>query len=249
MLVVTTHTKVLIAKTKRLAKSLHLDYQDPLLAKNYEFCLRVDFEQLSLHDQKNKLTLKIDFLDKKLHLRCQNLSAKNELLIRALGMKKNKPSIIFDATAGLGKDSFIIAAFGFEVYMFERSLLVYTLLKSALKIAKADKKVALIIKRMHLIHENAIFGMKALSIKPDVVYLDPMFPLKRKRALNKQSMRILSRLLQKQEEQEEKLFAEAMACALRRVVVKRPRLAENVTGQKPNFSLMGQSNRFDVYLL
>jgi 16S rRNA (guanine1516-N2)-methyltransferase len=44
------------------------------------------------------------------------------------------------------------------------------------------------------------------------------------------------------------LFTAALACAKKRVVVKRPRIAPPLTQLAPSFSLKGSSSRFDIYL-
>src|SRR5690606_5526316 len=100
---------------------------------------------------------------------------------------------ILDATAGWGRDSFILASLGFEVTMIERSPIVAVLLKDALKRAANNEAC----KRMHLIQDDAVHYLQPLAEKnrPDVIYLDPMFPARKKSALVKKEMALLQTLL------------------------------------------------------
>ena len=45
------------------------------------------------------------------------------------------------------------------------------------------------------------------------------------------------------------LLAPALFAAKKRVVVKRPRHADHLAGQKPSLIYEGESSRFDVYLV
>ena len=83
---------------------------------------------------------------------------------------------------------------------------------------------------------------------PDVIYLDPMFPSRSKSALNKKSMRILKEIVGKDSDSDQ-LLKIALKTALKRVVVKRPKLAPHLAGKKPDITYRGKSSRFDVYLI
>ena len=83
--------------------------------------------------------------------------------------------------------------------------------------------------------------------RPDVVYLDPMYPHKKKSALVKKEMRIFQQLLGGDEDAD-KLLAPALKLALNRVVVKRPDSAPWLDNVKPNMAIESKKHRFDVYL-
>jgi len=88
--------------------------------------------------------------------------------------------------------------------------------------------------------------LAALETQPDCIYLDPMFPPKRKKsALARKSMRVLHDLLGDDQDKEQ-LFAAAFSTAGKRVVVKSPDYAEPLGG-KPNESFQGKLLRYDVY--
>jgi len=85
-------------------------------------------------------------------------------------------------------------------------------------------------------------------VRFDCIYLDPMFPPKRKKsALAKKSMMVLRELLGDDEDKDQ-LFAAAMQAAKKRVVVKSPDYADPLGG-KPDASFQGKLLRYDVYLL
>ena len=98
---------------------------------------------------------------------------------------------VLDATAGLGRDAFVLANFGCSLTLIERHLVIAALLEDGLQRALADSEVAAITLRMHLIYGNAIELMHAWSgEQPQVIYLNPMFPHRDKSALVKKEIRL-----------------------------------------------------------
>lgn len=81
---------------------------------------------------------------------------------------------------------------------------------------------------------------------PDVVYLDPMFPHGRK-AAERKPMRVLRRLVGDDTDADE-LLHWALRVARRRVVVKRPSLADPLADVKPTTRHKGKAARYDVYV-
>lgn len=190
----------------------------------------------------------IDFLSKQLTYRRQHAGLKNELLARAIGKHPSEAPTIVDATAGLGRDSFILASLGFQITLLEREDALYEVLAAA--IAAATPALPDIMQRMHLIHTDAITWLKALppASRPDTIYLDPMFPSRKKSASVKKSMAIVQELLGNSSDNT-LLFETALATATRRVIVKRPRTAAKISDHAVNFQLNGRTSRFDVYQL
>lgn len=192
----------------------------------------------------------IDFLGGKLRYRGEQAGLKREMLARALGKKpKDEPRIV-DATAGLGRDSFILACLGFNVILLERSAILHALLQDAMLHAQADPEIAPVIARMTLVHADAVTWLPQLpeTERPDIIYLDPMFPERQKSASVKKEMVILQQLLGAQTDGDD-LLNIALTCSKQRVVVKRPRLAPALTNRPRAFSLTGKSSRFDIYLV
>lgn len=192
--------------------------------------------------------MRVDFTDSRLRYRLQHLQGTNELIAKAVGLKKNGPTDVFDTTAGLGKESFILAALGCQITLFERHPEIGRLLKEGLENAKTNVEIAPIISRMHLIQECAKIYLQAHpNLTASVIYCDPMFPIKTKSALVKKDMRYLQTVVGFDEDSEE-LIGLCLTRALQRVVVKRPVNAPWLI-RKPDFDYKGRSHRFDVYII
>ncbi|GAB3258872.1 class I SAM-dependent methyltransferase [Chitinimonas naiadis] len=168
---------------------------------------------------------------------------------KACGLKGGATPRVMDATAGLGRDAFVLASLGCEVDMLERSPLAAALLEDGLLRGREDAGVAEIAARMRLHHGSAVATMQAWSgEQPEVIYLDPMFPeTKTKSALSKKEMQAFQQVVGPDEDADV-LLAPALALARSRVVVKRPRHAPLLAGVKPSYSLEGESVRFDCYI-
>lgn len=233
--------------TSKLAKHLRLPIKKNLPAEHV-LILYYDKDGLCLQqlgESSPKKPIKVDFAVKKITYRLK-LNKKNENLAKAVGIK-TKPRVL-DATAGLGRDAFILASLSCTVTMLEKSPIIAALLQDGMMRAARDPALAEIISKMKLIQTDNIEYMQQLKLRPDVVYLDPMFPMRKKSALVKKDMRILAALLKNEPPtNEKKLLEAARACAKKRVVVKRPRLAKPLDNQEPNFSTKGRICRFDVY--
>lgn len=214
-------------------------------------------EQLALRDLENpKLSpLSVDFLSPQMKRRFKTGTSKNEPLAKALGLRSfdGTPTVL-DATAGLGTDSFIIAAMGCRVRAIERSPFVFALLEDGLERLREGvwgEPWISTASRLRFERGDAVEVMKKLDqrTRPDIVYLDPMFPEEThaKSALPKRTMQIFRRLLGAGDD-EKGLFENAMRVARSRVVVKRPPEAPPI-GEKPTHQVEGKSARFDVYVV
>jgi 16S rRNA (guanine1516-N2)-methyltransferase len=201
--------------------------------------------RLALHvnGEENFKPLYIDFAEGKENHR--RLFRGKELVAKAVGYKKSQSLTVIDATAGLGRDAFVLASLGCQVRLIERSPTLAALLKDGLLRAAQDPQLADIAARMTFIHDNAVTLLPSLTA--DVVYLDPMYPHRTKSALVKKEMRILRDVVG-DDADADKLLAIALQCATKRVVVKRPRLAETLNAVKPDIVYAGKNSRFDVYL-
>jgi len=124
------------------------------------------------------LSLRADFSHMANRLRPGNLA--HELVVRAAKTKGHDQPWAVDATAGLGEDSLLLAGAGFRVTLFERDPVIAALLRDALERASLSEDLADTTRRMTLIEGDSVKGLAALSERPDVVLLDPMFPAKAK---------------------------------------------------------------------
>jgi len=170
---------------------------------------------------------------------------KDGALAQALG---RKTKTVVDATTGWAQDSLHIFRMGYELMCIERSPIMAELLADGFaRLAQLDWMLRLNLEPPRLLQGNAIELLVNLDSPPDCIYLDPMFPPKRKKsALAKKSMMVLRDLLGDDQDKEQ-LFEAAINAAGKRVVVKSPDYAEPLGG-KPSQSFQGKLLRYDVYL-
>ena len=199
--------------------------------------------------------VKVDFASDALTFRRLHGGGKKEAIARAIGLKGKDSLHVLDATAGLGRDAFVLASLGCVVDMIERSPVVAALLQDGLDRASFDNELSTWIpKHMRLFHGVAVHLLlnwqdtEPSLTRPDVVYLDPMFPHRKKNAAVKKEMRLFQQLLGPDEDAD-LLLKPALALAKKRVVVKRPSGAPFLAGKKPHIEMLGKANRFDVYLI
>ena len=179
-------------------------------------------------------------------MRHRRRSGHNELLGKAVGVGKRPGLHVIDATAGLGRDSFVLADLGCQVIMCERNPIVACLLASGLERALhgGDPWLERVCGRMQL-HRDAA---QSLHVNADVIYLDPMFPARDKRAAVKKEMALFQLLLAGDPQDGEELLSWALAEDVARVVVKRPPRAAALGGIEPSHTIRGKAVRYDVHV-
>jgi 16S rRNA (guanine1516-N2)-methyltransferase len=171
-------------------------------------------------------------------------------LARAVGIKPGFMPVIWDATAGLGRDGFVLASLGCEVTLCERSAPLAAMLADGLQRAVLDADIGDWVKqRLRLVHADAGCELRRLDTlqRPDVVYLDPMYPAGKDHVLVKKDMRAVQQLVGPDQDSRE-LLEVALSCARRRVVVKRPRRAGWLNERKPGSSIESKKTRYDLYV-
>lgn len=211
--------------------------------------LHYDEQGLSLCKAAEKGRVQVDFAAAGAEYR--RIKGGGELIAKAVN-HSSKP-IVWDATAGLGRDAWVLASQSLQVKLFEQNAAVFLLLRDGIERAVQIPELADIAKQISLHFGNASDAMRrladAVESKPDVVYLDPMYPERQKSAAVKKEMAYFHELIGQPERiDDEKLFQAAREVAKKRVVVKRPRLGEFLCQQKPAYQYQGRSTRFDVYL-
>lgn len=228
-----------------------------------------EFQWKIIESEKNKNTFflshnnlgdfKIDF--KGIEYRRRNPNGKNDILFKALGLpaliKKTNPSSIkiVDATLGLAEDFFYIYQMlsksipleqNFKLIGIEQNAALFVLLHQALQECNPNE------------NGTFIFG-NSLDVLPtltnvDVIYLDPMFPDKKKSALPRKEMQIFKTLLNSEMYSHlnldaTQLLENALQIAKDRVVVKRPIKGPSIESKyKVNHSFLGSAIRYDMYL-
>jgi 16S rRNA (guanine1516-N2)-methyltransferase len=210
--------------------------------------------RLELHDTHDPKVgaVYVDFVEGKAQHRRKFGGGKGQDIAKAIGLHKFKNPHVVDATAGLGRESFVLASLGCTVTLLERSPVVHALLADGLKRAQEcdDPEIQMIASRMtlHLLDARVWLENLSTHFLPDVIYLDPMFPERQKSALVQKGMRFFHSVVG--EDQDSDALLDLARCRVKhRVVVKRPRNAPLLAGCKPAF-VIGErvAIRYDVYL-
>ncbi|WP_213999029.1 class I SAM-dependent methyltransferase [Arsukibacterium sp.] len=188
----------------------------------------------------------VDFASGASRYRRQHGGGKSEAIAKAVGLNKKSQLSVLDATAGLGRDAFVLASLGATVTLVERNPVVAALLADGLRRAAADPKLSAVAARMQLRHCPALQALTS-SAAVDVVFLDPMFPAREKSAQVKKEMRAFHEVVGSDDDADS-LLAPALQLAQKRVVVKRPGYASWLANQAPTMAVTGKNNRFDVYV-
>lgn len=265
MLTITASNKSLTEQAQLIAKQWGFYFSD---TPQDQFFLQLTPQHLQLlqADKHSPGPIYIDFSSGQIAHRRLFGGGKGQIIAKAVGLNKNSSPLILDATAGMGKDAFVFASLGAEVILMERSPISAALLTDALHRASTDKAISDIIKRMSFIFGDArnlrpaeggcslttdnaipINNPTLLNRIPDVIYLDPMFPHRKKSALVKKEMLAFQSLIGDDKDSNE-LLSVCQKLAKNRVVVKRPIKAPYLNGQKPSLSMNMKKHRFDIYI-
>ena len=164
----------------------------------------------------------VDFVGGAMAHRRKFGGGRGEAVAKAVGIKGDYLPDVVDATAGLGRDAFVLASVGCRVRMLERNPVVAALLDDGLARGYADAEIGgWLQERLQLIHASSLTALTDITPRPQVVYLDPMFPHKQKSALVKKEMRVFQSLVGPDLDADG-LLEPARLLATKRVVVKRP---------------------------
>lgn len=190
--------------------------------------------------------LKADFVEGAFgHRRRQGLSSA-EPLARATGIHRRGPCAILDATPGLGRDAYLLAALGCRVQACERHPVMAALLADALERAAVVEELESVVGRVTLRNLDARVALSD-DPAPDVLVLDPMFPGRTGSALVRKDLRILRRLVGDDSDAPELL--QLALETVPRVVVRRPAGAPPLESpMAPTHAVGGRRTRLDVYL-
>lgn len=241
---------------RNLAESISMELACPLIDASAEtdapaeLLLVVRDPRIELRDctQPRSSPIFADFADAETKRRLGAHSASTDPLLRAVDPHRERPTVI-DATAGFGSDAFVLAMHGCEVRALERSAIMALLLQDGLQ--RARKSSAAIIReaadRVNVQHVDSRIYLSDLMERdwPDVVYLDPMYPARRRKVAVKKELDVCRRIVG-DDEDADGLLKLARNVAHQRVVVKRqrhsPPLAPDV-----HHVIRSKLARFDVY--
>jgi 16S rRNA (guanine1516-N2)-methyltransferase len=221
----------------------------------FVFVLASDGLVLHAVEEQHGLSIRADFHGATVTYRRKQGGGKGQMIAKAVGVRSGVHPWVLDATAGLGGDAFVLASLGCRMTLLERVAAVRALLEDGMIQARRfgvaqDAALVEVLDRMTLVEADSLNYLREVSEakRPDVVYLDPMFPVRTKSAMVKKEMRVFHSLVG-QDTDADGLLTAALSCARYRVVVKRPRIAPALAGPSPSHVLEGKSNRYDVYTL
>lgn len=243
--------------SKHAAINFSKNYGFPCLPdKEVNTALNLNYtdEYVELRDNEKNTSIHIDFLTGELAHRQKFGGGRGQSIAKAIGLKQGMaPPTIIDATAGLAKDAYVLACLGCAMTLIERSPVVAELIKDAIHRAEEDEHFQTILANgFKVVTESSINYLSRLKTSaekkyPDVIYLDPMFPERKKSASVKKNMQILQKLLGKDDDVQE-LLNIALQIANKRVVVKRPKGAPLISELKPDYTVETRKMRYDIYL-
>ena len=221
------------------------------VGQTFDLAILLDTDGLSLFD--GKMTLHGDLTHMLPRLMPGKLSA--ELLVRAAKLKNPGPApVAIDCTAGLGEDSLLLAAMGYTVHLFEHDPVTAELLEDSLRKARSSEGTSVLAdaaSRMILHREDSLAVLSALRgfpAAPDLIYLDPMFPERKKSGLITKKLQILQ-MLESPCAEEAALLSAAIEANPRRIVVKRPLKGPFLADVKPAYSIKGKAIRYDCIVV
>lgn len=218
---------------------------------SYELQIIFEDNRVELYDKTLNTKIYVDFVDGALAHREKYGGGKGQAIAKAIGLNKIKNPTVIDATAGLARDAYVLATLGCRITLIEESPILYALINNGIERARlSDNDEHSVDNFIDLINSNSQHYLRQLDAqsKPDVIYIDPMYPDRKKSALVKKDMQILHKLIGKSEDESD-LLDTALLMAKRRVVVKRPSHAEPVIGIKPTMSISSKKTRYDVYVI
>lgn len=252
LVAVAAESLALCERAAELARQLELPLVADLGAADFAYLLVLTPKRLELREQDRTAPgpLYADFVSGRLSYRRRFGGGRRQPLAKAIGLKGNANPSVLDATAGLGRDAFVLAALGCTVQLVERSPVIAALLSDGLARAAADPDIGSWVKerlRLSVADSRAWLTTLSEDQRPAVIYLDPMYPQRTKTALVKKEMRMLRRIVG-EDQDAPALLASALRYARQRVVIKRPRLAPALAGLQPAMSIFARDTRFDVYL-
>jgi 16S rRNA (guanine1516-N2)-methyltransferase len=187
--------------------------------------------------------LRVDFVSGAVAHRLRFGGGRGQALAKAMGLRAGKTP-----TAGLGRDSFLLASLGAQVTMIERSDQMHALLVKGMDEAvQAGGDFANIIGRMTLVKGDAKDVLPTLLA--DAILIDPMHPPRKNSALVKRELRQVREIVGTDEDAAD-LVRVALQTARNRVVLKWPAKADAIEGiQACSHQILGKSTRYDVFMV
>jgi 16S rRNA (guanine1516-N2)-methyltransferase len=191
--------------------------------------------------------LRVDFVNGAVAHRLRFGGGRGQDLAKAMGLRAGKTPVIIDATAGLGRDSFLLASLGAQVTLIERSEKMHALLADGIKRAAIEGgQFREIVSRMTLLKGDAKDLLPELS--GEAILIDPMHPPRKNSALVRQDLRQVREIVGTDDDAVD-LVRVALTCAHNRVVLKWPAKADSMKDLRPcTHQILGKTTRYDVFM-
>lgn len=192
--------------------------------------------------------LRVDFVSGAVAHRLRFGGGRGQALAKAMGLRAGKTPTIVDATAGLGRDAFLLASLGAQVILIERSEKMHALLVQGMERAvKEGGEFREIIGRMTLLKGDAKDLLPKLS--GEAILIDPMHPPRKNSALVKRELRQVREIVGSDDDAVD-LVRVALKNARNRVVLKWPAKADPIEGiQGCSHQILGKSTRYDIFMV
>ena len=176
--------------TTAMKDLLSISFSDPVSQKKacefahqhqlpcLELVLNFSPEYTELRDLSHNTSIHVDFLSGALAHRRQYGGGRGQAIAKAIGLKQGMPvPSVLDATAGLGKDAYILACLGCNITLIERSPFVAELVKDAIDRAEDDEAFQDILKRgFTLVQVDAIDHMQHLAVASFDLTVEHLLP-------------------------------------------------------------------------
>jgi 16S rRNA (guanine1516-N2)-methyltransferase len=225
------------AQDASLAETLALHFSLVLSDKIFPR-LQIKNQRVHLLDAEQQ-PIALDWNDDKWLKRSKGMTGRDPMVRATMASKGVK---IVDMTAGWGKDGLLMAHAGANVTMLEQHPYMAALLIDAWQHLAS----AAIQSRIKIAWTSAHDYLSALNKEsfPDVIYCDPMHPIRQKSALVKKHLQVLQQLTQPNDDVVDLICLAQKKCT-QRVVLKWPQK------QKPPIipmgSIPGKTIRFDLF--
>ena len=227
-------------KARLLQLGLNQADLDQILHQHPQYQLQLYENKLAVFFNESHRKLQyhvfVDFHSAKMQYR-SGAHINAEKLVKAVVGKSKTSLKVLDATAGFGKDSYLLALAGCQITACESNPLMFALLKDGFLRGE--------IETIDLKHDNSQTVIDEGEY--DVIYLDPMYPQSGKSAKNNKDMAFLQDIVGHQPEMAEILLEKSLKSKTKKIVVKRPVKSEFVLGKKPTSQIISKAVRFDIY--
>jgi 16S rRNA (guanine1516-N2)-methyltransferase len=225
---------------------------EPAREPAFRLCWRDDVLVLEALAEPGLGTLMVELLKGRTGWRGSS-RARHERLVRACGLTRagHDADRVLDGTGGLGTDAWLLANAGARVRVVEQHPVLRALLEDGLRRAGVQRPEVAARVRVEDGDTRVLLRTPEQVRAIDVLYLDPMYPARRKAALGDRRLRLVAALLTADGiagDDAAGLVDAGLAAGIGRVVLKRPARVRVPASRPPGHSLEGRSTRFDVWI-